>query len=180
MKEKDVGFQLKVSHPDFRNLVDPVLDRTGLQDHDEAKPGVAEIILDYPLTWAFDQLEEMDSIQRARTLVVTQAVHPAYLDSLASYHVSSVVISTDRNGLLSGIYAAASSQRSYHWRSELTYMELRVTRLLIRGKETKEIAEELQVSYKTINAHVSNILCKLGLTSRAQFLATLIRARVDT
>lgn len=179
MNDNNVGIQVKVSHPDFRALVEPVVGASDLHDHDEGKYGVAEIILDYPLTWAFDQLEEMNSIERARTLVVTQAVHPAYLDSLASYHVSSVVVSTDRNGLLSGIYAAAASQRAYHYRSELTYMELRVTRLLIRGKETKEIAEDLQVSYKTVNAHVSNILCKLGLTSRAQFLAELIRARVN-
>lgn len=179
MSEKDVGIQVKVSHPDFRALVDPIIEKTDLQHELEMRPGVAEIILDYPLTWAFDQLEEMNSIERARTLVVTQAVHPAYLDALASYHVSGVVIGTDRNGLLSGVYAAAASQRSYHWRSELTYMELRVTRLLIRGKDTKEIAEELQVSYKTVNAHVSNILCKLRLTSRAQFLAILIKARVE-
>lgn len=180
MKDEEVGIQVKVSHPDFRALVDPVLGKTDLRDEDEMGPGVAEIILDYPLTWAFGQLEQMNSIERARTLVVTQAVHPAYLDSLASYHVSSVVVSTDRNGLLSGVYSAAASQRSYHWRSGLTYMELRVTRLLIRGKETKEIAEDLQVSYKTVNAHVSNILCKLGLASRAQFLAVLISAQLDS
>lgn len=179
MSDKEVGIQVKVSHPDFRALVEPIIGRADLRDEAEMGPGVAEVILDYPLTWAFDQLEAMNSIERARTLVVTQAVHPAYLDSLASYHVSSVVVNTDRNGLLSGVYAAAASQRSYHWRSELTYMELRVTRLLIQGRETKDIATELQVSYKTVNAHVSNILCKLSLTSRAQFLAKLIKAQVD-
>jgi DNA-binding CsgD family transcriptional regulator len=72
--------------------------------------------------------------------------------------VSGVVCSTDEPALLSGVYAAATAQRTYQWRSGLTYMELRVTRALLRGLDTRGIATSLSISAKTVNAHVSNIL----------------------
>jgi DNA-binding NarL/FixJ family response regulator len=40
--------------------------------------------------------------------------------------------------------------------------------LLARGKSNREIADELVVAPRTIETHVSSILSKLGLTSRAQ------------
>jgi DNA-binding CsgD family transcriptional regulator len=174
MARKKIGVRLKLAHETFGSLVDEVLSRSGLSSPDPAAGGVAELILDYPLTWAFGQLDTMNSIERARTLVVTQSGHDAYHDCLASYHVSGVVESTNEPALLSGIYAAAASQRSYQWKSGLTYMELRVTRLLLRGYDTRRVADQLSISYKTVNAHVSNVLGKLGYENRAQLVAGLL------
>jgi DNA-binding NarL/FixJ family response regulator len=52
--------------------------------------------------------------------------------------------------------------------AELTPRELEILRLLGAGKSNKEIAAELQISERTARTHVSNILGKLGLTSRTQ------------
>jgi DNA-binding NarL/FixJ family response regulator len=52
--------------------------------------------------------------------------------------------------------------------AELTTRELEILRLLGAGKSNKEIAAELQISERTARTHVSNILRKLGLTSRTQ------------
>lgn len=49
---------------------------------------------------------------------------------------------------------------------ELTERELEVLGLLGRGMSNKEIARELQVSEKTVKAHVSSILNKLSLPGR--------------
>ena len=174
MSRKKTAVRLKMAHETFGSLIDEVLARSGLSAPDPTSGGVAEIILDYPLTWAFAQLDVMNSIERARTLVVTQSAHPAYHDCLASYHVSGVVESTNEPALLSGIYAAASSQRSYQWKSGLTYMELRVTRLLLKGFDTHHAAARLSISFKTVNAHVSNVLGKLGYDNRAQLVAALL------
>jgi hypothetical protein len=95
------------------------------------------VILDFPLTWALARLEEIDSILRARTLIVTQATHPVYLDCLASYHVSGVVNSINEPALLSGVFAATTARRTYLWGTEPTYIELRVPRALLRGLDTK-------------------------------------------
>ncbi len=48
----------------------------------------------------------------------------------------------------------------------LTPREVEVLRLLATGKTNKAIAEELFVSNRTIDRHVSNILTKLGVSSR--------------
>jgi predicted ATPase/DNA-binding CsgD family transcriptional regulator len=50
----------------------------------------------------------------------------------------------------------------------LTGREREVAALLAQGKANREIADLLVVHYRTIETHVSNILSKLGLTSRAQ------------
>lgn len=50
----------------------------------------------------------------------------------------------------------------------LTPRELEVLRLVARGRSNGEIGRELVVSTKTASVHVSNILAKLGLTSRTE------------
>jgi DNA-binding NarL/FixJ family response regulator len=59
--------------------------------------------------------------------------------------------------------------------AELTARELEILRLLGAGKANKEIAAELQISERTARTHVSNILGKLGLTSRTQAALWAVR-----
>lgn len=165
---------LVTSHPAYDRLVEDVLRDAMLLDDGGPSRYLAQVVLDYPLSWALRRLTDVDSTLRARTLVVTQASHPAYLDCLGSFHVSGVVETTDEPALLSGIYAAATGQRSYHWRSRLTYMELRVTRQLLLGLDTASVAGSLSITTKTVNAHVSNILAKCGAENRAQYVAQLL------
>jgi DNA-binding NarL/FixJ family response regulator len=59
--------------------------------------------------------------------------------------------------------------------AELTSRELDVLRLVGAGKANKEIATELAISERTARTHVSNILGKLGLTSRTQAALWAVR-----
>ncbi len=56
-------------------------------------------------------------------------------------------------------------------RSPLTRREREVASLIAQGSTNHEIADELVVSQRTVEAHVANILAKLGFTSRAQVAA---------
>ena len=58
----------------------------------------------------------------------------------------------------------------------LSRRETEVLRLLARGRANKEIARDLSIAEKTVKAHVSNILGKLGLQSRTQ--AALYAGRI--
>ena len=49
---------------------------------------------------------------------------------------------------------------------ELTAREVEVLVLLARGKTKKQIAHELTISAKTVNAHTEHIYAKLGVSSR--------------
>ena len=57
----------------------------------------------------------------------------------------------------------------------LTARETEVLKLLARGKANKQIARELFVEEKTIKAHVSGILRKLGVSSRTQAALYAVR-----
>lgn len=50
----------------------------------------------------------------------------------------------------------------------LTERETEVLRLIARGRSNKEIARGLNIGEETVKSHVSNILGKLGVTSRTQ------------
>lgn len=58
---------------------------------------------------------------------------------------------------------------------ELTDRETDVLKLLARGKANKQIASELFVEEKTVKAHVSGILRKLGVQSRTQAALHAVR-----
>ena len=57
----------------------------------------------------------------------------------------------------------------------LTDRETEVLKLLARGKANKQIADGLYVSEKTVKAHVSSILMKLGVQSRTQAALYAVR-----
>jgi two-component system, NarL family, response regulator LiaR len=57
----------------------------------------------------------------------------------------------------------------------LTDRETEVLRLLARGQANKQIASELFVEEKTVKAHVSSILRKLGVHSRTQAALHAVR-----
>lgn len=57
----------------------------------------------------------------------------------------------------------------------LTKREKDVFLLLIKNKTTKEIAEVLNISEKTVRNHVSNAMQKLGCKGRAGAVIELIK-----
>ena len=59
--------------------------------------------------------------------------------------------------------------------SILTSREKEVFELLITNKTTKEIAEELFISEKTLRNHISTVMQKLQVKGRAHAVVELIR-----
>ena len=57
----------------------------------------------------------------------------------------------------------------------LTKREKDVFILLIQNKSTKEIAEDLKISEKTVRNHISNAMQKLGCKGRAGAVIELIK-----
>jgi NarL family two-component system response regulator LiaR len=61
---------------------------------------------------------------------------------------------------------------------DLTLREREVLALLVKGLNNQEIADRLSVSHATAKAHVSNILSKLGVSNRAEAVATAIQQKL--
>ena len=57
----------------------------------------------------------------------------------------------------------------------LTSRELEILRLMVSGESNPEIAERLVVSRSTVKFHVSNILMKLGATTRTEAVAIALQ-----
>ena len=66
--------------------------------------------------------------------------------------------------------------RTPHSPEALTGRETEVLKLVARGWANKQVARELFVEEKTVKAHVSGILRKLGVTSRTQAALHAVRA----
>ncbi len=65
-------------------------------------------------------------------------------------------------------------------KSILTKRETEVFKLLITNKSTKEIANILSISEKTVRNHISNAMQKLGVKGRAQAVIELIKMNIIT
>ncbi len=63
---------------------------------------------------------------------------------------------------------------------DLTRRELEVLKLLAVGKYNKEVAEELEISERTVKNHVSNIFKKIHVTDRTQAAVFAIRNNLIT
>ena len=60
----------------------------------------------------------------------------------------------------------------------LTKREKEVFMLLVSNKSTKEIANLLGISEKTVRNHISNAMQKLGAKGRAQAVVELLRMKI--
>ncbi len=73
---------------------------------------------------------------------------------------------------LGAVTDAARAERARGQRDDappggLTAREIEILRLVAKGKTNRDIAIELVISEKTVARHISNVLAKLGLASRA-------------
>ena len=116
---------------------------------------------------------------------------PAVLKSLVSYELARAVDSEDPRGADDLVTAARSEAGSLgalllvRWCDELrpsplhvtsrpgglTAREVQVLRLVADGRSNSQVGQALVISTKTASVHVSNIIAKLGVTSRGEAAA---------
>jgi DNA-binding NarL/FixJ family response regulator len=65
-------------------------------------------------------------------------------------------------------------------RSDLTPREAEVLELLAEGLRQGEIAERLVISPRTVGTHIEHVLRKLGVRSRAQAVALVLREEYES
>jgi DNA-binding NarL/FixJ family response regulator len=116
--------------------------------------------------------------------------------SLRLAHATALVATGDRGGALAecrraqallarwpgwrrdrveGMLARLEGSGTRHPAGELTAREREVAALIAEGLTNGQLAERLFISPKTAAVHVSNILAKLGLASRAEVAAWAVR-----
>ena len=61
---------------------------------------------------------------------------------------------------------------------DLTEREREVLNLVVQGHSNQQIAETLVISLATVKAHISSILSKLQVSSRAEAIAYAIKNKL--
>jgi NarL family two-component system response regulator LiaR len=61
---------------------------------------------------------------------------------------------------------------------ELTEREMETLKLVVQGLSNQQIADNMVITVATVKAHVSNILSKLQVSSRAEAIAYAIKHRI--
>ena len=64
--------------------------------------------------------------------------------------------------------------------SILTKREKEIFDLLVHNLTTREIADQLSISEKTVRNHISNVILKLNVKGRSQAIVELLRLDVIT
>jgi DNA-binding NarL/FixJ family response regulator/tetratricopeptide (TPR) repeat protein len=112
--------------------------------------------------------------QREQATVAARAAHATAV-RLGAEPLQGVLEGLARRGRLN-LGAGLPAERAL---ARLTRRELQVLRLLVEGRSNRQIAEQLFISGKTADVHVTNLLAKLGVHSRLEAAATARRLGLD-
>ena len=149
------------------------------------------VLLDLKLP-GMDGIEVLESLRssRARVLVLTSVTEPArarqavragaagvlYKDIDPDALVRAIRSVRDGNLLLAAEAAGSLLHDGGGNRSDaLTSREREVLARIAEGRSDREIARLLRVSEKTVKAHVSSVLAKLGVQDRTQAAVYAVR-----
>jgi two-component system invasion response regulator UvrY len=148
-----------------------------------ARPDVLLLDLSLPDRSGFDVLSELRTIETAPLVVVlTWHAEPTYAARAVALGAHGYVHKgVEPEALIYAIRAVARGEQvipsgvedlvahgDNHPASSLTAREQQVMEMLSRGLTNREIAEQLQISIKTVDTHRGHVLKKLGLRNNSE------------
>jgi DNA-binding NarL/FixJ family response regulator len=168
----------------------------GKQALETARKLLPDVILMDLLMPVMDGITAIGAVRRelpdTEVIALTSVLEDnAVVGAIRAGAIGYILKDTEQEELIRAIKAAAAGQvqlspkaaarlmrevRAPESPEALTDRETEVLRLLAKGLSNKEIANTLVIGEKTVKTHVSNILSKLGLSSRTQ--AALHAARI--
>lgn len=86
-------------------------------------------------------------------------------------HKGKTVLSADITSLL--LESSNQEKQSEH---NLTSRELEILKLVAQGSNYGEVAASLSISYSTVRFHMTNVISKMGATSRSEAISIAARA----
>ncbi|MDF5751907.1 helix-turn-helix transcriptional regulator [Spongiactinospora sp. TRM90649] len=147
--------------------------------HDEAAAAWARLGRCYPQARALVMAAKEASVagDREAAAVRLRDAHPLAVSLGAHPLIESIEVLSRRVGVsLDGGAPLADTTGA----DLLTPREVEVLRLVAQGRSNRDIAAELFISAKTVSVHVSNILAKLGVSSRTEATAAAHRRSLLT
>nr|WP_320192827.1 response regulator transcription factor [uncultured Desulfobacter sp.] len=114
-----------------------------------------------------------------KNCIAKELVSAVRLVAKGQVYISPEIAGTIVDGYLSCVVSENDTNRGIN-RKSLTDREREILQLISEGQNTKEIAEKLHVSSKTVDAHRRNIMTKIGVQSIAELTKFAIREGITT
>ncbi|MDR3401102.1 MAG: response regulator transcription factor [Chthoniobacter sp.] len=111
----------------------------------------------------------------ARGYLMKEAGSEKMLEAIRRVLVGEICVSPQISAKILNLYSGSKSQGPNSPVEKLTDREFDVFQLIGQGKSTKEIAQLLHLSHKTVAVHRGHIKEKLGFTSSAELVHQAIR-----
>ncbi len=133
------------------------------------------------LTAKGDRKDRIDGFRSGVDAYLTKPFDP---DELLAV-ISGILSRMERTGaeiarLMSSIKGKEIGDAEFEFDEDFTEAETRVARLVADGLSNKEVASELNLSVRTVEGHISNILSKKGWTSRVEIARHIIKRGLST
>jgi len=183
--------------PDFQVVGQAADAEEALDVVDRLDPDLVVVDLSLPGMGGLELVKHLQTIRpQTRTLVVSRHDESLYAERAvragARGYVSKLeagekIVEAGRAGIRGGIYlsedvedkmlfgAAAGRDPMASPLEVLSDRELEVFEMTGRGVETKEVAERLHLSVKTVESYRARIKTKLGLTNSTELIAHAVR-----
>lgn len=146
--------------------------------------------------------EGIEDLQRIRlrfpnysVLILTNSISKAEFNDLSKIGIKNIIYKTaERDEIFAAIDAALRGRKYYSDEildmileqgdnklvpaepTHLTYSEIEIVRLIAGGMTTKEIANQKNISFHTVNTHRKNIFRKLGVSNASELIMHAIKA----
>lgn len=142
---------------------------------EDGSEGVFDVVLKtdlaaYPMIRARIELAYGEWLRRHRRRRESRAPLRAARDTFDALGVTPWAERARRELRASG---ESSRRRAPDTLDELTPQELQIVQMAAHGLSNREIAQQLYLSHRTVESHLYRTFPKLGITSRAQLVATL-------
>jgi DNA-binding NarL/FixJ family response regulator len=102
----------------------------------------------------------------------------ALVRAIRSVHDGHLLLAAEAAGML--VHSAGAGGQAWGGMDALTRREREVLAELAKGRSNREIARALRISEKTVKAHVSSVLAKLGVPDRTQAALLAVRHELPT
>lgn len=137
-----------------------------------------------PIIFLTAKGDRKDRIDGFRSGVDAYLTKPFDADELLAV-ISGILSRMERTGaeiarLMSSIKGEEIGDAEFEFDEDFTEAETRVARLVADGLSNKEVASELNLSVRTVEGHISNILSKKGWTSRVEIARHIIKHGLST
>jgi len=156
------------------------------------------LITDFAL-FDFDSVDDLQKIKQkfpdVAVLVLTNLINKAEFTELSKIGIKNIIYKTaDREEIFAAVDAALKGKKYFaeeildmileqgeikpvmEESVQLTGSEIEIVRLIASGRTTKEIAQNKNISFHTVNTHRKNIFRKLGVSNASELIIHAIKS----